>query len=336
MLNKINSGRVLLSVSLGCVLLLVDSGLAQVAAVPAQPAKRNITIQGRKEVLINSGAIRLGDIAEIYSERSQDDEAIIGLKKMQIQNSPAPGQSQVLEARQVLDSLKAQGVNLQEVGYVFPREINIKRASRSLAESEIRSVIEDFIGANSREVNVKRIEYPKDLQIFPGEIEVKAVPLNKTRSGHLDFDMSISAPGEQSLHFAASAVVDEWREVPVASRTLTRGAVVGTPDVIMARLNLAALPKDIATSAEGVIGLKVAEDLGEGEVFRSNKLAVPAIIEAGSRVSMIYREGRLEATASGTAMESAAQGQPIKVRNDNSKKVVIGTAIEPGMVEVRP
>ena len=39
-------------------------------------------------------------------------------------------------------------------------------------------------------------------------------------------------------------------------------------------------------------------------------------------------------TAVGTALENGGLGQDIRVRNDSSKKIVMGRVIEPGLVMV--
>ena len=127
----------------------------------------------------------------------------------------------------------------------------------------------------------------------------------------------------------------ERAEVPVARRPLPKGEVVGPDDVMMARMNISKLPKDVAAEGGGVVGYKVGKDVAPGEVFRLDKLAIPPLVESGTRVTLVYRSGLLEATATGTALDSGLAGQVVKVRNENSKKVVSGTVLETGLVEVK-
>ena len=58
------------------------------------------------------------------------------------------------------------------------------------------------------------------------------------------------------------------------------------------------------------------------------------MVEMGAMVTLVYRSGGIEATASGVAIESGAQGDEIRVRNDSSRKIILGKVLEPGMVGV--
>jgi hypothetical protein len=58
------------------------------------------------------------------------------------------------------------------------------------------------------------------------------------------------------------------------------------------------------------------------------------VVKAKQRVTMTVKIGDLEATAAGEAMSDGKVGEPIKVTNLDSKKVVSGTVTGPGAVEI--
>jgi flagella basal body P-ring formation protein FlgA len=97
---------------------------------------------------------------------------------------------------------------------------------------------------------------------------------------------------------------------------------------------------DSNSSREGVenlgdiLGHVLSRDVGQGELFKASTLSIPPVITAGSPVMIVVRSGRLEVTATGTAIDSGAIGQEIKVRNEGSKKVVSGKVEGPGIVVV--
>jgi hypothetical protein len=107
----------------------------------AEPIRR-ISIRGREAVVITGADIKLGDIAEITSDTLRDDESVIGLKKISIDKSPVAGEKVTISASRVLERIRAEGVNLDQVGYVFPRIIQVQRAGRQLIETEVRHVLE--------------------------------------------------------------------------------------------------------------------------------------------------------------------------------------------------
>src|SRR5690606_10986126 len=85
---------------------------------------------------------RLGDLAEISSTRSSDDDAVIGLQKIFIENSPRPGTEVTVSASAVLERLKTEGVDLRKISYSLPRIISVQRAARLVTKDEVRIAIE--------------------------------------------------------------------------------------------------------------------------------------------------------------------------------------------------
>ncbi|MFM1848343.1 MAG: flagellar basal body P-ring formation protein FlgA, partial [Pseudomonadota bacterium] len=186
-----------------------------------------------------------------------------------------------------------------------------------------------------REIVVKRLNLGGDIQVAPGDAVAEAVPFTTRGAGRLGFTLKMRDDLGDTTSFNVEAFVDEWAEMPVAKRALPRGAVVSEEDVMMARLNISALPGDVAREHSRIVGLSIASDIAFGEVFRRNKLAIPAAVEANSRVTVIYRSPGFEATASGVALENGIVGQEIRIRNESSKKIISGTVVEPGLVRVK-
>jgi flagella basal body P-ring formation protein FlgA len=127
---------------------------------------------------------------------------------------------------------------------------------------------------------------------------------------------------------------DEWRLMPVAAKPLRKGAVISGADVQLRKVNAAAVLGDSVRELGDVIGRSAQRDVGEGEMFNTAAIALPPLVVAGSRVSMLFRAGRLEASAMGVALESGVERQEIKVRNEASNKVVTARVIDKGLVEV--
>jgi flagella basal body P-ring formation protein FlgA len=60
----------------------------------------------------------------------------------------------------------------------------------------------------------------------------------------------------------------------------------------------------------------------------------PVLVKAGQRVTISARAGELIVSAAGEAMQDGKLGQPIKIRNVDSQKVVTGTVSGPGAADV--
>ncbi|MDC0357667.1 flagellar basal body P-ring formation chaperone FlgA [Oligoflexia bacterium] len=297
---------------------------------------RSIRAVGRKTITVTTNTIRLGDLAHVSSRHIADDDSIIGLQKIYIEQSPIPGKSITISAAQVLDRLKEEGVDLQEIGYAIPRIMTVKRASRIIALEEIRAAIEEALHNSKREITLKSINYNNDVHVAPGNLKLAAQEYHTGQPGQMSFAVTAKAEQGRETKFNVVAIVDEWLKVPVARRPLRKGSVVSDGDVMMARLNLAAMPTDVEHLKVGIIGYETSRDISYGEVFRKNKLVIPPVIDSGARVTLMYQSRLFRATASGIALESGAIGDSIRVKNDGSKKIIVGTIIEPGLVGVKP
>jgi len=300
----------------------------------ASASEKNVHVVGRKEIVVTKPELNLGDIAECSSKIAGNDETVIALKKISLGDSPAPGREKTLSAAFVLDHLRSNGVDLNAVGYMFPRIVKIKRAGRKLQQDELLAVIERVLTDSKRDVLVRGVDFDDNVFVSPGEITLSAQTFDSPRPGRLGFSFLAESDGERPIRFDVLAKIDEWREIPVASRPITRGSILQPEDIQRARFNVSELPKDVAFNEKNIFGLKVSQNIAYGEVFRKNKLDIPPVIEMGAMVTMVYSVGKLKATASGVALESGAVGDDIKIRNDSSKKVILGRVLEPGLVGV--
>jgi flagella basal body P-ring formation protein FlgA len=297
-------------------------------------AQHDIRIIGREDAVVTTDAVRLSDVAQVSATTIDNDDVVIALQKLQIGRSPNPGKEVLIPAASVLEKLRRSGVNLRELGYSFPRMIRVKRAARQLRPSEVEQVIEQYLASSGRDLSLRTMQFEEEVFVAPGEIDLIVRNVREHRAGKMSFELQAFVPGAPDVPFHVQAQVDEWSEVPVATRALSRGVIVSENDVALARVNLAKLVSPIEQEKQAVIGMELSREVGYGEAFTAQKLVVPPLIPAGAKVTMVYKGQFFEATATGITLEPGLPGQPVKVRNDASRKVVVGTAREPGLVEV--
>ena len=90
----------------------------------------------------------------------------------------------------------------------------------------------------------------------------------------------------------------------------------------------------VALGAEDVVGMVARRTLLPGQSIPINALAAPRAVRAGSAVKLVYVDGGLEITAVGSALQDAAVGQTVQVRNDDSGVTVSGRVRADGAVQV--
>lgn len=295
---------------------------------------RTVKVRGRAEVTVTGEIIQLGDIAEVSSFSVSDDDIVIGLQKIFLAQSPQPGKLTTISASKVLERLQEEGIDLNQIGYTFPRSMSVRRASREVSSEEMQSFVEKGLQEWDRDLVLKSIHYRSPLHVEPDAFDCAATPSGPVTQGKVVMRVSCPVSG-RSVSAAVEAKVEQWREVPVASRTLPRGSLIALGDLAMARMDIARLPIDSVSDQTQVMGLATTQDIGAGEVLRRSKIAVPPMVTNGSRVTMRYRSGALLVTASGTALENGIEGQEIRVRNESSRRTITGKVIEPGLIEIR-
>ena len=293
----------------------------------------SVRINGRSEVVVADPSIRLQHIADIESARIQDDEAVIELRNLVIGSSPKAGEKLVIEGEKVLEKLRNHGVRLDQIRYTLPRQIVVTRAFRELVPEELERAVSAFLGRSEKQVELRKIVMTKPVKVPADTASVEVVNLQVTSPGHIGVDFKAASEAED-VRFSLHGLADEWRLVPVASIPIKRGEMITAEAIEMKKVNGTGVSKDVLENIGDIVGHAVTRDIGQGEVFRQNVVVIPPVIKAGSRVSLVFRQGGLEATATGTATENGIVGQEIKVQNETSKKIVVGKVIEAGIVSV--
>jgi flagella basal body P-ring formation protein FlgA len=293
----------------------------------------SIRLQGRSEAVVTDPQVKLGDIAQIDSPNLLDDQAIVQLKRIVVAQSPSAGESVTLNGSDVLSKLENEGVRLQSMRYSIPRQIAVTRAYREVKQDELQRALAAYLSKTPRQFDVRQLLADKPIRVPTDSLGLEVVGLETTRPGHLGIDYR-SIAGSDEVRFQLRAIADEWRTIPVATRPLTKGMIISGGDIQLQRVNGTSVGRDAVENLGDLVGRTVTKDIGQGEMFRSNSVATPALVASGSKVTLLVRHKRLEASASGIALEAGALGQEIRVRNQQSNKIVTGKVIEADTVLV--
>lgn len=297
---------------------------------------REIKILGKSESLVSGKRVTLGDIASISSPKVQDDPQIIELQRLDLIESPQPGKSATVSASTVLAKLREAHRDLSRIGYAFPRVMKIARAGRTLTMGEVEEAIRAALNRSNRDMELIRVNLKNSLVALPDYTTCTARFLSRNPNGAARFELVATTPEAEATSYIVEAQVEEWTTIPVASRAISSGSVIREGDISEARMSLRSVPPDAASATTQILGQEADRQINVGEVFRMNKLSIPAMISSGDQVLLRYKSALLEASTPGTALEDGIAGQSIRVRNDSTRRTILGTVIEPGLVGVNP
>lgn len=279
--------------------------------------------------------IRLGDIAVITAKDEAYKKLVKDLSELRIDEAPPPRTKIGIPGAKVLSAIESLGVQLDTIGYSVPQIVQVERAGRVLGNDEIMVEARSFLSRDPKlDVQVRELT-TESAQILPdGRATFEFERLGEPSGGKIPLRVLVRVDERPAARFMATAVVDDWREVPVLNKPLERGMLIGPTDIELVRLNMFKQPSDVADSLDDVIGRAVKNRIAAGETLRKSLIDIPPLVTQGKRISLLYRAGALSATATGIALEDGLRGDTIRVRNESSKKIVKAKIQTADQVEV--
>ncbi len=115
-----------------------------------------------------------------------------------------------------------------------------------------------------------------------------------------------------------------------ANIDMQRGSIVQPGDISVE----AVADADLIAVMDKYVGKEVKRSINAGTKLNPSYVGKPVIVERNSRVTMIYKAGRMEITAWGRALGEGGVDDIISVMNLDSRKRVQGRVLESGDVEV--
>jgi len=203
----------------------------------------------------------------------------------------------------------------------------------------------DTIYAAAKDFLVSRNPGQQALQIEAGPLDARLAltaceaPLEAFMppgsSTYGNTTVGVRCPGAKPWSVYVPVKIKVSTAVVVAARPLMRGAQLSVADLTTATLDAGSLPPDYLTDPQQAVGQQLKRPLLSGMAVAAGMLDTPRMVRRDERVTILAEEGGLEVRMAGLALEDGALGQPIKVRNLVSKRIVGGVIAAPGIVKVQ-
>ena len=139
-----------------------------------------------------------------------------------------------------------------------------------------------------------------------------------------------TASGRSAAVRVRAGVLDS---VWVAARPLAAGAKLQPED--MRRESRLVWGRPRAKDVEPAPGWKVRRSLSPGAVLAPPAVEAPPLVEAGRDVELRWVHGDVSVTLTGVAVNSAREGDKVRVRVPGRRRPLTGTATGPGIVELQ-
>ena len=135
----------------------------------------------------------------------------------------------------------------------------------------------------------------------------------------------LSAGGKNLAPIKLSGSYEEMTQVPVLKHNMGAGEIISQDDIDWTAEPATHMHKNTVTDAGEMIGKSPKHVISQNRPIRHDEIAMPAIINKGSHIALIYKTRNLEIRTLGEAMDSGAKGEVIRVKNLASKSVLQGT-----------
>jgi flagella basal body P-ring formation protein FlgA len=296
--------------------MVILSMLAMAVSASAASYRPNATVDGNN--------VTLGDLFDGAGPSADDIVAA----------APAPGQRMVFDAHALAALAQTHGLDWRPAS-PHDRAV-VQRSAIIVGGDKIESLVEDWLAghglARPFAVVFDRQSIRLALPTNAGAVSVHDMsydPQQKRFSGTL----AASGPNGE-IAVPVSGRVAAVVQVPVLSHALNQGEIVAAADIDLVRMQADRVARDAITDPEKIIGRTAARILTAEHPLRANDLVRDLVVKRGQTVTMVLDETSMDLTTQGRALTDGAKGDPVKVINISSSRVVEGVAAGPNLVAV--
>jgi flagella basal body P-ring formation protein FlgA len=241
----------------------------------------------------------------------------------------------MVSAETVIEAVRPYALIGLDTGDVS--EVVVTRASRTIPAKDIEDRVAQALSTQYALGPVKDIVVNLDRELRT--IQVETTTKGDPRVGYLNydshsgrFDVSLDMPtgattrGTLRLAGRAASTI----EVVTLARTVERGEIIRTADLVVERRPRGEIGRDIVRDADQAIGFAARTQMQPGKPLRAVDLMKPELVQRNETVTLIYQVPGITLTVRGKAVDGGAEGDVITVLNEQSKRTVQGVVAGPG------
>ena len=275
---------------------------------------------------LTSGAVRIADLFD----GALNPERVLG-------PAPAPGSQIVVEAAQLAAIARQFDVDwrpasnadtavLERPGRPLPREAVMDGLRRVLAGAGV-----------SDDADIQLPGWSPPMVPVDGNLRPEVGQLDyDPASGRFTAELSVVADGIAPIHARLAGQVQEMMTVPVLTRRLLPGEVIGPGDLHMARVKANDTQSELARLPAQAIGLMLRHGAMPGQPLRLAELSRPPLVVRGAIVAVALDQPGMTLSAEAQALDQGALGEHVRVLNPSSHAVLDAEVTGAGRVRVIP
>ncbi|MBP1764266.1 MAG: flagella basal body P-ring formation protein FlgA [Firmicutes bacterium] len=294
------------------------------------------SIQINAQATVFGPQILFGELADI---QGADADRVALLRNLKLGPAPLPGGRLVWTSQMLANRLLASGVDLSGIDWQTVPAVTMVAASQPVAAEQLATVaaaaIRQRLGpvADSGDIVICPVNEAADLLVAPGQVELSAtLPQGVRYTAPTIVVIRAAVQDHAPVTVTLAYDIQSFRSILVAARDIGAHELITADAVRLERLEVGHLSGGYLTDPAEVIGSAARRPLAPGAVVAKNILEKPLLIRQGATVTIVAKTGLLEVTAMGEALQDGKSGQLIRVRNLQSRKIILAQVLDEGTV----
>lgn len=199
-----------------------------------------------------------------------------------------------------------------------------KSVTQFLTTKSIEQQLDDIsieVSQLDHRLKLKKCESPLDIHMR-----------NNTMPGNLSVAVSCTSSQPWKIYIQAS--VHAFKPVYVAKSPISRGEGIYPNSVELKKRNITSLNGRYITDITHLEGTVAKRQINQGQIISPILLAKSKLIKRGESVTIIAEMSGISVRMKGKALNDAAAGEQVRVKNMKSKRIIEGIAVKRGQVRV--
>ncbi|MGZ8143295.1 MAG: flagellar basal body P-ring formation chaperone FlgA [Methylosarcina sp.] len=146
--------------------------------------------------------------------------------------------------------------------------------------------------------------------------------------------IGVRCNSEKKWSIFISAVIKVYQDVAVLTQPVQRGDIITRQHFSIEKREMPRFGGESITQAEQVENKQAVRYLPAGSILTSKNITEPKLIKRGDKIIISASQPGFSVRMNGLAMMDGAKGQTIRIKNQNSGRIVNATVIQPGVVSV--
>ncbi|NQU69446.1 MAG: flagellar basal body P-ring formation protein FlgA [Rhodospirillales bacterium] len=288
-------------------------------------------VELRQSFTIDNPLIRMSDLFS-FGDNANAGKAgniIVG-------PAPAPGEKKVLNSTQLAAVARRHGVDWQPANR-YERTV-ISRAGTLITSEEIEDAVTQILVDKGMDKK-RRVKLSiRGRRIYGATHQDVSFSIQQasynSRTGHLSATMQIPYGNGDSKQISLNGRVLDIIRIPVLSRQIKSGDVIGKSDIEWIELESRRVRNSFVTEEESLIGQQALRTLAAGKPVRMRDVRSRVLVVKGSLATLMLKTNRMILSVRVLAMENAGMGETVRVLNTRSKKTIEGIVTGAGRIVV--